>query len=739
MTGDGTGKVTLLTPNVGEGIFTYMAQQAQVGDQFFGPGTPMQPMAQAATEGRAFDFQTAINLQPKPKREGITFEELRALADGYDLLRLVIETRKDQIEKLGWEIRKRGEKSKPGKAKDARAQQIEAFLQQPDQEHTWGQWLRMILEDLFVLDAPAIYLRRTKGGDVFALEAIDGATIKRILDPQGRTPMEGPAYQQYIKGVPTANYDRTNLLYMPRNLRTNKVYGYSPVEQIIATVNIALRRQLAQMSFYTDGNTPDLIFGVPKEWTVEQLKTFQAWWDSLLVGNAAMRARARFVPGDVKPFDTKSGVLKDEYDEWLARIVCYAFSVSAQPFIKQMNRSTAETAQQQAFEEGLAPIQNWIKSLIDWILRNWFGAPDLEFDWMMDRALDPLVQSQRDQLDIQSGIRDVNECREDRGLEPLSPEELEARKPTPPAPLAAGPGTDAPEKGPGGSNPEPPKPPAENPPAEKLAKRAPLKPINRNRPSAEKLRKRLQKTVLHGLKAQVRPMAEALTAAIGKMDRPGLLKRLVTPGHVLAKSNREDALRILEAIGIDWHELGDALEPILEDIARDGIGAAAEQLGLDVDDLFEQANKKAIDWAQDHAASLVTEIEETTRKRLAQDVSAAIEEGLSVDELADRLSESYAFSDTRADLISRTELAFADVKGNCLAYAESGVVDGLIWITANEGEDDRTCEDCQINNGARVGIGPDGEATEPFPSGDTTVPAHPGCLCDLLPALSPEE
>jgi hypothetical protein len=28
------------------------------------------------------------------------------------------------------------------------------------------------------------------------------------------------------------------------------------------------------------------------------------------------------------------------FDEWLARIVCYAFSVSHQAFVKQSNRST---------------------------------------------------------------------------------------------------------------------------------------------------------------------------------------------------------------------------------------------------------------------------------------------------------------------------------------------------------------------------------------------------------------
>ena len=765
-----SAKLTPIAPQVGGGIFQFTAQTA--GADWFGPGTPLTPQAQEATEGRIFDFPTGLNLQQQPKvREGVTFAELRGLADGYDLLRLVIETRKDQIEKLAWGIRKRGEKAKRNAAPEARVQKIVDFLQCPDQEHTWGQWLRMLLEDLFVLDAPTVYRRRTKGGDLFALEPIDGSTIKRILDPSGRTPLEGPAYQQVLKGMAACEYTRDDLLYMPRNPRTHRVYGYGPVEQIITTINIALRRQLHQMSYYTEGNTPNLIFGVPKEWTPEQIRQFQNWWDSLLAGNSAARARARFVPGEVKPLDTKEQALKDEYDEWLARIVCYAFSVSAQPFIKQMNRSTAETAAQQAAAEGLAPIQNWIKGLMDWMLRNWFEAPDLEFQWETDRDIEPLIQSQRDQIDTATGVRDINECREDRGLEPLTPEELEARKPAPPpmppAFNAGDPaGPIAPDESAGGANSETKGPKTETKPkagetnvkkchrcdpdssgllgkgekgaegasgvvatrdATTLQKAATqgIKPINRGRKSMVKLRKQLAKTLTKYLAGQVRPIAEGVVAGMAKLE----------------KASREDALEILGSLGLDFSELGEDIEPIISAMTQDGGSAALAQLGKTTSDLFDQVSEQAVAWAEDHAAQLVTKIAEVTREKIAGDIGAALELGMSVDELADALADSYAFSEDRAELIAQTELAFADVRGNCIAYGQSGVVGGLIWIVANAGAggDARTCEDCDMNDGARVPMEANGEASEAFPSGATTVPAHPGCLCDLLPDLNETE
>ncbi len=53
---------------------------------------------------------------------------------------------------------------------------------------------------------------------------------------------------------------------------------------------------------------------------------------------------------------TKEPELTGAADEWLARLCCFAFSVSPQPFVRMVNRATAETAQDQAASEGLAPV-----------------------------------------------------------------------------------------------------------------------------------------------------------------------------------------------------------------------------------------------------------------------------------------------------------------------------------------------------------------------------------------------
>jgi len=63
---------------------------------WFGHWTPSRAGAPEVA-GRQWDYPSGYNLSTLPRPyEPITFSTLRGLADGYDLLRLVIETRKDQ-------------------------------------------------------------------------------------------------------------------------------------------------------------------------------------------------------------------------------------------------------------------------------------------------------------------------------------------------------------------------------------------------------------------------------------------------------------------------------------------------------------------------------------------------------------------------------------------------------------------------------------------------------------------
>lgn len=691
--------------------------------EWFGPLQPLSPVAPEAA-GRQFDYPTGYNTTAKPRQgESVSFEQLRALADSFDVLRLVIETRKDQLAKMRWSIKPKDTKQKP----DERCKEAATFFAQPDREHSWDDWLRMLLEDLLVIDAPTIYPRMTKGGQLYALEPIDGATIKRVLDGTGRTP-EAPdsAYQQILKGVPAVDYSRDELIYKPRNPRTHKVYGFSPVEQIIMTVNIALRRQVHVLEYYKSGSVPDALAGVPENWQPAQIREFQDYWDTLIEGDAAARRKLKFVPGDIaKNFkETKQPPLKDMFDEWLARVVCFCFSIEPTPFVAQVNRAVAETSREQSLSEGLAPLQNWIKSLIDLVLVKYLGFPDLEFSWDEEEALDPLAQAQINEIYVRSKVLHPDEVRADLGRDPLTPEQKSEMNP--PVPAAA-------------REEDPPSPNDTQGAKEALAKAGKaLRLINRDRPAVRRARKKLAGCIEKFLGVQASKIAAQLADALG-------LEKSSQGGPHKVSPQIADALQALDFA--EWaDELPDLVRPVLVAIAVDGGFEGLKQLGIHDDDLEDLLRDKAETWAQDRAAEMVGmkwvngelvpnpnarwQITEGTRDMLRGVTEQALAEGWSAQELAKEIEASHPFSGSRAEMIARTEIAKADVAGTMEGYRVSGVVAGKRWLTA---EDDMVSDECRECGEAGV-IGID----DTFPTGEDAPPNHPNCRCAVLPVLDDE-
>lgn len=724
------------------------------GQAWFGPLNPIEPVVpremQESVQGRQFDFPVGYNARTRPRGdEAVSFEQMRALADNCDVLRLVIETRKDQIAKMKFKVKPKEDKKEP----DQRCKDVEAFFCMPDGENTWSEWLRQLMEELLVTDAATIYPWLTNGGKPYRFELMDGATIKRVLDVRGRTPAPPmPAYQQILKGVPVVNYTSDELLYLPRNKRVHKVYGYSPVEQVIMTVNIAIRRAIHQLQYYTEGSKPDLLFQVPPDWNMTQIKEFNDWWNDNLSGNTAMRRRAQFVPNGVTPVNTKADALKDPYDEWLARVICYCFSVSPQPFVKEQNRATAGTQQEMALEEGLIPLMLWVKGGVDLLIWKYFGYTDLEFTWEEEESVDPAEQAKIDDLNVKNGTATINEIRAKRGDAPVPGGDvamsltasgyvpIEYVEPEPlPDPLAGAAAlpNGAPNSNPQGTQQNPAKAAKtaakgdkkddskqaadQTGEVRKVHSKKSVPVINRDSKDRVKVRNALAKGLRTIFQKQAKAIAASVVSKVAKAD------------------NVDDLLD--DDSWAAWQEFNDLFGKQLVTAGEIGTQSAYAQLDLNDASTLELANQDAIEYAAERSAYLVGKrinkdgdivenpnsdyrIDDATREMLRGDVTTAMEQGLSNDELADMLAENYAFSEERAMTIARTETAFADTNGNKAIYVNSGIVDSKKWIVG-----DGCCPECEELRDEVVGL------DEEFSNGVDIPPAHPNCRCDFLPIV----
>lgn len=380
--------------------------------------SPLQPLppVDPITGGRQYDYEVGRNLFYRPRSsERYSFEQLAALARNSELLRLAIETRKDQMDAMGWKIVPKNNSSKD--ENDPVILEISRFFEKPDKIHDWAAWIRVILESFYVNDATTIMPRMTRGGIPYSFDLMDGATIFPLIDAQGRRPLPpSPAFQQILKGMPKVDYTSDELIQAVRNVQVNTPYGFSPTEQVAMSAKTDIERTQYQLSYFTEGSAPDTVITMPDGMTPDKIEAYERHFNNILSGNYAERRKVPFLIFGAKIEPLKPPPLKDDFDEWIWRKIALAVKMSPTALVKQMNRSSSESDKERGEEEGLSPIMVWIKRLIDSLIYQYFGIDDVEFVWQDDKEQDPKQAADIDVELAKAGILTINEIRAARGL-----------------------------------------------------------------------------------------------------------------------------------------------------------------------------------------------------------------------------------------------------------------------------------------------------------------------------------
>lgn len=192
--------------------------------------------------------------------------------------------------------------------------------------------------------------------------------------------------------------------------------------------------------------------------------------------------------------------------------------------------------------------------------------------------------------------------------------------------------------------------------------------------------------------------------------------------------------QLVEALNYEdlGRELNGELTNAMTAAFRRAASVGMQQVGFTADpSIVEQVDELAIAYAERRGAYLVTELADTTREDMRRLVTRAVEEGQAVEDLAAAILDMGGFSESRADMIARTELAFAHVEGNVEGWRETGLVVGKRSILADTHPYEDICDEA-----ADAGIvGLDDE----FVPGAKFPPYHPNCLCDVLPVLRGED
>lgn len=320
-----------------------------------GPGPGIVPPDGAP---RQFTFPVGTNIAARPRAtEPTAFEALRQLAQAYDGVQICERVYLDILGRLEAQI-------VPRAGTDALTTPPAgalALAESPDGERDLRAWMAAATRDLLELDAVVVYRRRRRDGRLHALELVDGATIKPLIDALGRRPAPpAPAFQQFVWGMPAGLYTADELDYLRESPRTDSVYGISRVERLLFCVNVALRKQHADLTRFTDGVVPAGLLRVPvsMDWTTEQLEEYERLFNVLLAGNQQLRRRVKVLPPG---FDFQS--LQDEephveFDRWLLNLTaaCFGLTMAELGITEEVNKSSGETQENVVYRRAVRPL-----------------------------------------------------------------------------------------------------------------------------------------------------------------------------------------------------------------------------------------------------------------------------------------------------------------------------------------------------------------------------------------------
>lgn len=141
------------------------------------------------------------------------------------------------------------------------------------------------------------------------------------------------------------------------------------------------------------------------------------------------------------------------------------------------------------------------------------------------------------------------------------------------------------------------------------------------------------------------------------------------------------------------------------------------------------ANADAAQWAIEYGYQLIGGITDTTRAQIAREIRYFVDNGITINQLRDRLMAGNLFSKSRAEKISVTEVTRAYAAGNEAAWRASKVVEGKEWMTA---ADEIVCPICSPLSGRIVKLNESfGMISRP--------PAHVSCRCWIVPVVIGDE
>lgn len=239
----------------------------------------------------------------------MSFDMLRAMVDQTPILSAVVFTRVRQVKRFcrvpdegkgpGFQIRLKDTSAKMGPDEKQSVQLLQDFFTHCGWEKNPRQRARLkrdnfsglmakLVRDTLTLDSAPIEteFKRNRSLGIDGLYAVDGATI-RLANEIGYQGDDEIFALQVVDGNIRAAYTHDDLIYVPRNPRTDVLvggYGLSEVELLVRVVTGFLNAFTYNTSFFDKNSIPRGLLHLTGDYSNEDLSSFKRYWNAMVKG-----------------------------------------------------------------------------------------------------------------------------------------------------------------------------------------------------------------------------------------------------------------------------------------------------------------------------------------------------------------------------------------------------------------------------------------------------------------------
>lgn len=381
----------------------------------------------------------------------MSFDMLRAMVDQTPVLSAVVFTRIRQVKRFcrvpdggkgpGFQIRLKDPNAKLGPEEQQSAELLQQFFTHSGWERNPRQRARLkrdnfsnlmakLVRDSLTLDSAPIEteFKRDKSLGIDGMYAVDGATI-RLANEIGYQGDDEIFALQVVDGNIRAAYTHDDLIYVPRNPRTDVLvggYGLSETELLVRVVTGYLNAFTYNTSYFDKNAIPKGLLHLTGEYSNEDMAAFRRYWNAMVKGinNAWTLPVLVSKNQESKAAFENFGVDVNEimFAKWmtfLTSIICAIYGIAPDEInfesftagTSSLSGSDTEEKLINSKDKGLRPLLAHFEDLFSDYIVSEFGEKYV-FRWTGLDEEDPQLSWDKDKT-----LMTWNEARKARGLE----------------------------------------------------------------------------------------------------------------------------------------------------------------------------------------------------------------------------------------------------------------------------------------------------------------------------------